>query len=87
MAIHKEMEVVGSFEAKTHLAQLLRKVESGSTIRISQHGRPVADLVPISKKVPSDAAHAVSLMKAFAQNATTLKKGASIKELIEFGRK
>lgn len=87
MGTRKEIEMVGAFEAKTHLAQLLRKVESGFTIRISQHGRPVADLVPISKSTPPSASNAAKLMKAFQNEAPVLKKGITIKSLIEYGRK
>lgn len=33
-------------EAKTHLSQLLARVENGETITIARAGKPVADLVP-----------------------------------------
>ena len=33
-------------EAKAHLAQALRDVESGETVTITRYGRPVAILVP-----------------------------------------
>ena len=38
--------VVGAFEAKTHLSELLVRVEAGETVTITKHGRPVARLVP-----------------------------------------
>jgi len=37
---------VGAFAAKTHLAELLGRVEAGELITITKHGRPVARLVP-----------------------------------------
>lgn len=37
---------VGSYEAKTHLPQLLRRVAGGEKITITKHGVPVAELVP-----------------------------------------
>ena len=37
---------VGSYEAKTHLPQLLDRVEHGESIVITRHGKPVARLVP-----------------------------------------
>jgi len=40
---------VGAFEAKTHLSDLLQRVEAGERITITKHGRPVANLVPISE--------------------------------------
>ncbi len=45
------METVGAFEAKTHLSELLQRVEAGSTITITRHGKPVARLVPVSDAV------------------------------------
>ena len=42
------METIGSYEAKTHLAQLLSQVERGESFTITRHGRPVARLVPVN---------------------------------------
>jgi prevent-host-death family protein len=36
-------------EAKTHLSRLLQKVAAGGEVVISNHGHPVARLVPIRK--------------------------------------
>ena len=40
------MTSVGAYEAKTHLAALLDRVEKGEHITITRHGRAVAVLVP-----------------------------------------
>lgn len=40
---------VGAFAAKTHLAELLARVEAGQSITITKHGRPVARLVPVGE--------------------------------------
>lgn len=40
------MPEVGAYEAKTHLGQLLERVEKGERFVITRHGRPVAELVP-----------------------------------------
>ena len=40
------MENVGSFDAKTHLPQLLERVAKGEEFTITKHGKPVARLVP-----------------------------------------
>src|SRR5437588_826142 len=42
---------VGAYEAKTHLSELLERVEAGEEITITKHGAPVAKLVPIKKEV------------------------------------
>ena len=36
------MKAVGVYEAKTHLARLVREVEKGECITITRHGKPVA---------------------------------------------
>jgi len=43
------METVGTFEAKTHLSELLDKVGKGETITITRHGIPAAMLVPVGE--------------------------------------
>ena len=40
------MPTVNIHEAKSHLSQLLARVENGETITIARAGKPVADLVP-----------------------------------------
>jgi prevent-host-death family protein len=40
------MTRVGTFEAKTHLTQLLERVAKGERIVITNRGKPVAMLVP-----------------------------------------
>src|SRR6185437_4022074 len=42
------MAHIGAFEAKTHLSELLDRVEAGEELVIARRGRPVAKLVPIS---------------------------------------
>ena len=46
--------VVGLFDAKTHLSELIARVEAGETITITRHGRPVARLVPPGRRASSD---------------------------------
>jgi len=38
---------IGSYDAKTKLPEILRKVEAGESFRITNRGKPVADLVPV----------------------------------------
>jgi prevent-host-death family protein len=40
------LEVIGSYEAKTKLPEILRCVESGEAFTITNHGKPVADIIP-----------------------------------------
>ncbi|MBD0415432.1 type II toxin-antitoxin system Phd/YefM family antitoxin [Oryzicola mucosus] len=36
-------------EAKSHLSELINRVENGETVQIMKRGKPVAELVPIRK--------------------------------------
>ena len=49
-------EVVGAFEAKTHLSRLLRKANAGRRIIITQRGRPMAQLSAVDTRDRSEAA-------------------------------
>jgi prevent-host-death family protein len=49
------MAEVGAFEAKTHFAQLLQRVERGEEITITRRGRAVARLVPAAAKPDPEA--------------------------------
>ena len=41
------MELIGAYEAKTHLPRLLDRVAQGESLTITRHGKPVARLIPI----------------------------------------
>ena len=44
------MHEIGAFEAKTHLPQLLRRVQAGERFIITKHNRPVAELIPFQPR-------------------------------------
>jgi prevent-host-death family protein len=50
------MTDVGAFEAKTHFAQLLQRVERGEEITITRRGKAVARLVPAAARPDKEAA-------------------------------
>ncbi len=39
-------EEIGSYDAKTKLPEILRRVEAGETFTITDHGKAIADLIP-----------------------------------------
>ncbi len=80
---------VGAYEAKTHLPQLLDRVEGGETITITRHGKPVARLVPASgDAAKADVNQVIEDMKRFQQEqGPTLGPDLSIRDLIEEGRR
>ena len=57
MATLPGSNTVCAYKVKTHLSELLEKVEAGEEITITKHGVPgvpVAKLVPVKKAVGSD---------------------------------
>ena len=83
-----EAASVGAYEAKTHLPQLLDRVEHGETIVITRHGKPIAKLVPASaSKVRPDLRQAVQEMLEVRDQHGPKLQGVSLRELIEEGRR
>src|SRR5262245_62043338 len=80
------MDKVGAFEAKTHLPELLRRVEGGESITITKHGKPVAMLIPPTK-LAGDVKAAIKAMREFRDRHGPKLGDISIRELIEEGRR
>lgn len=64
---------VGAYEAKTHLAELLDRVQRGEEIVITRHGKPIARLVPEGQ--PSLAAAHAALDRLFARADSMAERG------------
>lgn len=69
------MDSIGVYEAKTHLASLLDRVEEGETVTITRHGKPVARLVPIS----AEADTARERARALAEEIRSTRKGLRVR--------
>lgn len=79
---------VGTFEAKTHLTQLLERVAKGDRVVITRRGKPVAMLVPPDSKTETDVSAVVRDMLADRdQQGPKLGRGLSVRQLIEEGRR
>jgi len=63
----RKPEEIGAYEARTHLAQLLRKVAKGERFTITQRGKAVAELTPVHANRNRDAAAAAKGMQSFRQ--------------------
>ena len=79
------MITVGSYEAKTHLPALLKRVGRGERIRITKHGVPVAMLVPANEIQETD-------LDSVIEEIHDLRKGnkvspLTIGRLIDEGRR
>lgn len=83
------MITVGSFEAKTKLAELLDKVEDGEVVTITRRGKAVARLVPAQSD--EGAAAMRKVVEEIKRNRIGRGKpagpGTSITELIKAGRR
>ena len=78
------MTTVGSFDAKTHLPQLLERVAHGETVQITKRGVPIARLVPVGgadKRDPKEAARQIRELR----KGVTLG-GLKLRDLINEGR-
>jgi len=83
------MSTVGSFEAKTKLAELLDKVEAGEIVTITRRGKPVAQLVPV--KPEDEGARMRALVEEIKRTRVGRGRpagpGTTIPELIKAGRR
>ncbi len=77
------MSEIGAYDAKTHLPQLLARVERGERFVITKHGRPVAELVPVTRRDPAKARELVASMRAL--RATLQKRGVSLSDIRKRG--
>lgn len=85
MATMQNLQSIGTYEAKTHLADLLRQVRAGQGFTITQRGDPVADLVPAGTSAHRAGAQAANRMRQFMLDAP--KMGAfDIRALMDEGR-
>jgi prevent-host-death family protein len=77
-------EEIGSYDAKTKLPEILRRVEAGETFTITNRGKPIADLIP------SRAGSKLKTQAAIANLLKTKKHPVSdeaLSELRNSGRK
>ena len=87
-----QLQAIGAYETKTHLADVLRRVRQGEGFTITQRGGPVADLVPAGSGARRSSAAAAQRMRHFMQDApeqtvdTLTDTPVNLKELIDAGR-
>ena len=82
------MTSVGTFEAKTHLTQLLGRVAKGEKILITNRGQPVAMLVPPEPENRRDVAGLVAeMLRIRDEHGPTLGKNLTVRQMIEEGRR
>jgi prevent-host-death family protein len=78
------MALIGTFEAKRHLSELLDRVSKGEKITITRHGVPVAMLVPVEA---AKLTHK-EIVEGMRKLRKPIKPGKmTVRELLEEGRR
>jgi prevent-host-death family protein len=83
----KKTTTVGTFQAKTHLSDLLDRVEKGEEVVITRHGAPLARLVRYEADHEQARTRAAIATLAKAKRGLRLPKGSTLRELREEGRR
>lgn len=83
------MSTVGSFEAKTKLAELLDRVEAGEIVTITRRGRAVAQLVPVKSEDERERLRKLveEIKRTRVGRGKPAGPGTTIPELIKAGRR
>jgi prevent-host-death family protein len=79
------MSSVGAYQAKTHLPELLDRVEKGERIVITRRGVPVAELVPVEPGQSRESGAVVDDVLEFQRGRGL--RGDRIVDLIREGRR
>jgi prevent-host-death family protein len=80
-----QLLVIGAYETKTHLSDLLRRVRAGQGFTITQRGEPVADLLPTGAGGRRNGTLAAARMQRFVATAPDAEP-YDIQALLDDGR-
>ena len=76
---------VGIREAKAHLSQLLKMVQKGSEILLTERGRPVGKIVPLSREALTLAARVKELEEAGVVESASARSYRDLPPVIPVG--
>jgi prevent-host-death family protein len=65
---------VGIYEAKTKLPELVKQVQQGEIITITNRGEPVADIVPSANRAEQKTRNAIAAIKATRSGSIDTKQ-------------
>lgn len=65
------MGAYGVYEAKTRLADLIKRVQQGEHVTITNRGAPVADLVPSASSTVRQTLDAIAAIKSARNGSIT----------------
>lgn len=72
------MQEYGIYEAKTKLAELVKKVQQGTKVTITNRGTPVAELIPSAAK--NQTRNAIAAIKALRKKEITQAQYTEMRE-------
>ena len=75
------MPEIGAYEAKTHLPKLLDRIQKGERFTITKYGRPVAELVPVTRQDPEAVRHTIKRIRSYRE--TLRKRGVTTQRLLK----
>ena len=77
------MPEIGAYDAKTHLPELLERVRRGERFVITKHGRPVAELGPVTVRDPVSIRK--TLDRARKGREALAKRGVRLSQIVSKG--
>jgi antitoxin (DNA-binding transcriptional repressor) of toxin-antitoxin stability system len=81
------MTLVGSYQAKTRLPELLARVEKGEKILITRRGIPIALLAQPPREAAADVRQTIEEMLAYRDRRKRTLGKLTIRAMIEEGRR
>ena len=75
MSISRSVQSVGLFDAKTHLSELVSRVEAGEEIVITRHNKPVVRLVAVQAVPGVDKARRRAAIEALQRLGDDIRRG------------
>ncbi len=77
------MSKIGAYEARTHLATLLDRVEKGERFVITRHGCAVAELSPVGTRDEQSIRRAIGDLRSFRDELA--RRGVRMHDLLRNG--
>lgn len=81
------MQTFGIYEAKTRLNELLKRVQRGERLTITNRGVPVAELIPSASGARARVVEAIARIKALRRKSKANVSAAELKSYRESGRR
>lgn len=86
------MQEIGSYEARVHFGDVLRRVERGEEFLVTMHGRPVARIVHAGQSVETCSTEELlagldEFRTKVSARGALLKTGETLKDLAREGAK